>query len=195
MTTINEVVASFTQALADHNAAVLVGAGMSIPAGLVNWRDLLRPIASDIGLDVEKEHDLIAIAQYHLNERGGRHRINQALVNEFSERASTTENHKILARLPIADYWTTNYDHVLEDALRNTGKKVDVKITAENLATTVSRRDAVVYKMHGDVSDAANAVLTKDDYESYATSKRGQLFSTALRGDLNRPGFCGGFNS
>jgi len=72
---------------------------------------------------------------------------------------------------------------------------VDIKITGENLATTLSRRDAVVYKMHGDVSDAAKAVITKDDYESYSTTRRGQLFSTALRGDLvSRTFLCLGFS-
>jgi hypothetical protein len=52
----------------------------------------------------------------------------------------------------------------------------------ENLATTVARRDAVVYKMHGDVSQPDKAVVTKDDYESYES--RRHLFSTALQGDL-----------
>jgi hypothetical protein len=163
---------------------VLAGAGLSIPAGLVNWKELMRSIAAEIGLDVEKESDLIAIAQYHLNERGGRQRLHQILVNEFSDRAKVSENLRILARLPIETFWTTNYDHSIENALREGGKRIDVKVTPENLATTLPRRDAVVFKMHGDVSDPSNAVVTKDDYESYAVSRRGQLFSTALRGDL-----------
>jgi len=195
MATVEEFIRTYAKAISDRNAAVLVGAGLSIPAGLVNWKDLMRSIASEIGLDVEREHDLVAVAQYHLNERGGRQRINQTLVNEFSERAQVTKNHSILARLPISTYWTTNYDHLLENALKGEGKRADVKITAESLATTLSRRDAVVYKMHGDVSDAAKAVLTKDDYESYSTTRRGQLFSTALRGNLVSKTFlCLGFS-
>jgi hypothetical protein len=184
MPTTAEFLSQYTQALADHNAAVFAGAGLSIPAGLVDWKRLMRSIASEIGLDVEKEHDLIAVAQYHQNERGGRHRINQVLLNEFSSRAKTTENHKILARLPIQTYWTTNYDSLIEEALRHAGKTVDIKTTAENVAITLAHRDSVIYKMHGDISDPATAVITKDDYEAYATTRRGQLFSTALRGDL-----------
>jgi hypothetical protein len=61
-------------------------------------------------------------------------------------------------------------------------KTPDVKTTVENLATTVPRRDAVVYKMHGDVSQPDKAVVTKDDYESYESHRH--LFSTALRRDL-----------
>lgn len=184
MATVDEFVSTYSQALSDRNAAVLAGAGMSIPAGLVNWKGLLRSVAKDIGLDVEREADLVAVAQYHLNERGGRQRLNQTLVTEFAERAKTTENHRILARLPIDVFWTTNYDKLIETALNSAGKKVDLKVTPEDLAHTVHRRDAIVYKMHGDISDPANAVLSKDDYESYGTSRRGQLFATALRGDL-----------
>jgi len=170
------------KALGDQNAAIFAGAGMSIPAGLVDWKSLLRSVARDVGLDVKKEDDLITLAQFHFNERGGRHGINQALVDEFASRGSVTENHRILASLPISTYWTTNYDTIIEEALRGEGKRPDTKITVENLATTLPRRDAVVYKMHGDISLPDKAVITKDDYEAYDIDRR--LFSTALQGDL-----------
>lgn len=179
---VDSFVETYVQALHDQNAALFAGAGLSIPAGLVNWKDLLRGIASDIGLDVDKENDLISVAQFHVNERGGRHRINQALIHEFARRSKTTVNHDLLASLPIKTYWTTNYDSLIEDSLKAHGKIPDVKSTAENLATTLPRRDAVVYKMHGDASQPDKAVVTKDDYESYES--RRHLFSMALQGDL-----------
>lgn len=179
---IDSFIETFVQALHDQNAAIFAGAGLSIPAGLVNWKELLRDIASDIGLDVDKEDDLITVAQFHVNERGGRHRINQALIHEFAIRSQLTENHRLLASLPIRTYWTTNYDSLIEDSLKAYGKTPDVKTTVENLAMTLPRRDAVVYKMHGDASQPNNAVVTKDDYESYES--RRHLFSMALQGDL-----------
>lgn len=179
---IDSFIETYVQALHDQNAAVFAGAGLSIPAGLVDWKELLRGVANDVGLDVDKEADLITVAQFHVNERGGRHRINQALIHKFAGRARATENHKFLASLPIKTYWTTNYDSLIEESLRAQGKTPDVKTTVENLATTVPRRDAVVYKMHGDVSQPDQAVVTKDDYESYES--RRHLFSTALQGDL-----------
>jgi len=180
---IDSFINTYVQALHDDNAAVFAGAGLSIPSGLVNWKELLRDIANDIGLNVDKEDDLITVAQFHLNERGGRHRINQSLVNEFSARAVLTDNHRLLASLPIQTYWTTNYDTVIEESLRAARKKPDVKITAANLTTNVPRRDAVVYKMHGDVSLPDKAIVTKDDYESYDTTER-RSFSLTLQGDL-----------
>ena len=179
---IDSFVETYVEALHDQNAAVFAGAGLSIPAGMVNWKELLRDIANEIGLDVDKEEDLITVAQFHVNEHRGRHRINQALIHEFARRSKLTDNHKLLASLPIKTYWTTNYDSLIEDALKAGGKTPDVKITVANLATTVPRRDAVIYKMHGDVSQPDKAVVTKDDYESYESARH--LFSTALQGDL-----------
>jgi hypothetical protein len=179
---LDSFVDNYVQALHDQNAAVFAGAGLSIPAGMVDWKGLLRNIARDIGLDVKKEDDLITVAQFHVNERRSRHQINQALIHEFATRAKLTDNHKILASLPIRTYWTTNYDTLIEESLKKAGKTPEVKITVENLATTMPRRDAIVYKMHGDISQPDKTIITKDDYESYETNRH--LYSMALQGDL-----------
>lgn len=167
----------------EDNAAIFAGAGLSAPAGCVNWRELLRPIADELNLDIDKEHDLVAVAQYHCNENAGnRHRLNQLLIEQLTVGVTPQDNHRILARLPISTYWTTNYDALIETALKDVGKIPDVKYTIEQLATTKPRRDAVIYKMHGDVEHPHDAVLIKDDYEKYSV-KRG-AFINALAGDL-----------
>jgi len=168
--------------LREKNLAIFAGAGMSVDCGYVNWADLLRPIAQELELDIDKEHDLVALAQYHYNEYLSRDKINQVLVDEFSRDAVTSENHRILARLPIETYWTTNYDKLIEKSLEEAGKIPDVKYTIEQLAITRPKRDAIVYKMHGDVDHSEKAILTKDDYELYP--KTMQPFLTALAGDL-----------
>ncbi len=53
--------------LAEDNLAIFAGAGLSAPAGFVSWKELLRPIAEDLELEIEKETDLVALAQYHCN--------------------------------------------------------------------------------------------------------------------------------
>ena len=60
---IGSFIDTFVQALHDQNAAIFAGAGLSIPAGMVNWKEPLREIANDIGLDVNKEEDLVTVAQ------------------------------------------------------------------------------------------------------------------------------------
>jgi hypothetical protein len=165
------------------NAAIFAGAGLSVPAGFVDWRELLRDIAEELDLDVDLETDLVSLAQFHVNANGNnRHRINQAVIDALSADNPPTANHRLLARLPIATWWTTNYDQLIEKALREAGKVVDVKADVKQLANTRPRRDAIVYKMHGDVERPNEAVVTRDDYERYATDRG--AFINALSGDL-----------
>lgn len=174
---------NFAKEVKESNAAVFVGAGMSAGAGYDDWKTLLIPLAEELGLDISKEDNLVAIAQYHYNEKGrNRHRINQLLIEQFSRQAALTENHQILARLPINTYWTTNYDKLIEKSLEEAHKIPDVKYTVNQLANTKPKRDAVIYKMHGDVEHPSEAVLTKDDYEKYHIKYA--PFITALSGDL-----------
>lgn len=173
---------TFSKELANDNAALFVGAGLSVPAGFVNWKQLLRAIAAEIDLDVELEHDLVAVAQFHFNERQSRSALNRALMESFSKGHELTENHRIMARLPVKTFWTTNYDTLIEEALRESRRIPDVKHTVSQLKSTVPQRDAVVYKMHGDITLPDDAVLIKDDYERYSETRG--AFTTALSGDL-----------
>lgn len=183
MLTVEKFVKDFSKEIKEENAAIFAGAGLSASAGFVNWQDLLRPLAEDIELDVEKEHDLVSLAQYHVNKHGGsKSDLNAAILENFSHNVNVTENHKILARLPIHTFWTTNYDSLIEDALKLAGKRPDVKHCIKQLPATLPKRDAVVYKMHGDVNHAADAILSKSDYETYQTYH--SPFITALAGDL-----------
>lgn len=172
----------YSKELSAGSAAVFVGAGLSRGAGFVDWKGLLREVAEDLGLDVDSETDLIALAQYHVNTEGGRGRINQRLVTEFARDAEPNPAIDLLARLPVDSYWTTNYDHLIEDALKAAGRKPDVKVSQRNLATTNPESVATVYKMHGDISAPDQAVLTKDDYEMYDTNR--SFFKEKLQGDL-----------
>jgi Sir2- and TIR-associating SLOG family/SIR2-like domain len=134
-------------------------------------------------LDIDQEHDLISVAQYYFNEHGGnRSELNRRLIHEFCQSYPVTENHRILARLPIRTFWTSNYDKLIEKSLEDTGKIPDVKYSINQLPYTKPKRDAVVYKMHGDIDHPNEAILIKDDYEKYHVGHT--PFITALSGDL-----------
>lgn len=170
--------------LSANNLAIFAGAGLSVAAGFVDWKGLLKDLAEELDLNIDKEeNDLISLAQYYINEKqGNRSKINQIILNEFSQQAVLTENHKILARLPIDTFWTTNYDSMIENALKDAGKVVDIKHCIGQLPISIHKRDAVVYKMHGDASLPDQTVLIKDDYEKFHLTRND--FFTALRGDL-----------
>ena len=172
----------YSEAMDSGDVAIFCGAGLSRSAGYVDWRSLLKDIATELNLDIDRETDLIAIAQYHLNEKRHRGRLNQVIVDELAKSATPTRSHHILARLPISTVWTTNYDQLLERSFEAAGKIVDVKLTQENLAHAKRGRDVVLYKMHGCVTQPHEAVVTKDDYEQY--ERKRPLFVESLKGDL-----------
>jgi NAD-dependent SIR2 family protein deacetylase len=176
----------YVKQLTAGTAALFAGAGLSRSAGYVDWVELLDRSARELGLETAKGHDLVALAQYYANSVS-RDRLNKAIVQRFAKKATLTESHKILARLPIMDWWTTNYDCMLETALQNANRVVDVKEKPRDMARAWPRRDAIVYKMHGDVRSPTDAILQTSQYESYAATH--QAFVTALQGDLTTKTF------
>lgn len=172
---------SFVTEINNGDAAIFAGAGFSASMGFVNWKELLRDFAEELNLNIDKEHDFISVAQYHFN-KFKRGKINNKIINEFTTLKEGTENHKILARLGIDNFWTTNYDQLIERTLEAQGKTVEKKVRNEDFGRNIKKKDATVFKMHGDKDSPDDAILTKDDYETY-NDKR-ELFSTALRGDL-----------
>lgn len=182
MATKEQFLRKYIKSIRDGNAAIFAGAGLSRPSGFVVWKELLRPLASDIGLNIDDEYDLTAVAQYVRNQTGNRSAINSTILEAYSKNVSENENVTIITKLPIYTYWTTNYDHLIEDGLRKANRNPDVKIEYKQLSNTKRDRDAVVYKMHGDVDFAADAVLTKDDYIQY--DRNHPFFRSVLQGDL-----------
>ena len=172
---------NYLTALEDGTAALFAGAGLSKPAAYVDWKALLADVIEELKLHPDTEN-LVAAAQYHVNERGSRGHLNQKLIAEFTRDASPTENHRYIAQLPIETIWTTNYDELIEDALKSEYKSVDIKHRQSQLATTKPGRQVTLFKMHGDISAPEEAVLVKEDYELYDEHRR--LFSYQLQGDL-----------
>jgi hypothetical protein len=172
----------YTRVLREGGAALFVGAGISRSAGYVDWKLLLKEIAEELELDIDRETDFLALAQFHVNHRKTRDRLSQLLIDEFLQDVSLTPAHRLIALLPVPTIWTTNYDELIELALIDAQKTIDVKRRPQDLSVTRRRKDVTIYKMHGDITSPTEAILTKDDYETYDTTR--ELFSIALKADL-----------
>lgn len=164
--------------------SVFAGAGLSVASGYVDWKKLLEPISKQLRLNANI--DLTEIAQYYKNkyERQG---LNSLVFNEFDKVPKNNENVNWLAQMPISEFWTTNYDDVIEQSVKKEGKNVQVIVKQEDFKYHKTGREVTIYKMHGDKDSPDDVVLTKEDYQNY-DSTRG-VFTKLLSVELIRRTF------
>lgn len=164
--------------------SVFAGAGLSVASGYVDWKKLLEPLCKQMRLNIDK--DLTEIAQYYKNQYG-RQGLNDVVFNEFAKVPKNNENVAWLAKLPIKEYWTTNYDDIIEREIEKRGKVVDTVIDQMSFKYHDPNREVVVYKMHGDKKHPDDVVLTKEDYQNY--DEKRNLFTKLLSVELIRKTF------
>lgn len=164
--------------------SIFAGAGLSVKSGYVDWKRLLEPLCKQMRLNINK--DLTEIAQYYKNQYG-RQGLNDIVFNEFAKIPKNNENVTWLAKLPIKEYWTTNYDDIIEQEIQKRGKIVETIINQESFKYHDPRREVVIYKMHGDRRYPDDVVLTKEDYQKYDDKRK--LFTRLLSVELVRRTF------
>lgn len=171
MTTRRELIDSLGVACDNGNASIFVGAGLSRGAGLPDWNSLLEEPRTQLGLPTMPDLPLMAeyietAAQY------GPTRLETHLLDQLSLPLShpIPPVHAFLARLPVEQIWTTNYDSLLERAFAT--RRPSLIIADNEIRNLGSSRTAVI-KMHGSIDDlharrwAESPVITRGDYERY----------------------------
>ena len=166
-----QMIKKYVDMLQCGRAALFLGAGLSKPVGFFDWKELLREPAKEIGLNVDKEADLIELAQMYVLRKGNRGGLTQEILNHFGRDVAGTDSHRTITRLPVANIWTTNYDLVIEETFRQEGVHCNVVRDDDALAYSNVNAPVTIYKMHGDVSQLNSIVLTRDDYEFYDTRR------------------------
>lgn len=173
-----QVVEGFGAAALANNGVVFVGAGMSMGAGYPSWDDLAEPLRA--GADIPA---LVADAPLVANYYGanlGRSALEASLLAVFAAIGDPhpTAALRNIARVPVTEFWTTNYDWLLERCL-----PVATRITRDD--DYASHRDKIaaqrLTKMHGTLSDPAGSgslrweqppTITRHDFETYETTHR-----------------------
>ncbi|MDR1697887.1 MAG: SIR2 family protein [Erysipelotrichaceae bacterium] len=180
---IKKFINEYSENIKNDKAAIFIGSGISVNSGFVSWKDLLRNVASDIGLNIEKEtHDLISVAQYYQNKEN-RAALNKIIVNSFSKPKKFNKYFDIITKLPIKTIWTTNYDHEIEEYLKKNGHdSIDIKKTNRSVAVENNNSNTIIYKFHGDYEIADEAVITKDDFETFSGKRT--AFEAILKSQL-----------
>jgi hypothetical protein len=158
------------------DGAVFVGAGLSIGAGLPGWADLICPLAKAVGVrwpaneaDLSTDH-LLSTAQHYENQRG-RHALIQHLRDALDVASvEPTPVHRFLASLPVRVLFTTNYDDLIQRALREAGRSCNVVVSEPELAFWSTERVQVV-KLCGDLTRPESIVVTQRDFNTYFATR------------------------
>jgi NAD-dependent SIR2 family protein deacetylase len=151
-----------------EEAVLFVGAGMSLYAGYPSGAGLAKimydNLTSDLQKDIEFTANLSKLAEdiYYL-KGGNKNYLIENLKKEFQKEPFSSETHQILAKIPqIKTIITTNYDTLFE----TTNKNLEVIRKSADCATANPKKQCL-FKIHGDLSDTTNIILTNSDYNNY----------------------------
>lgn len=148
---------------------IFVGAGTSIPSGMPSWSEAVDKILKYLGNSID-EADFLKIPQYYYNEYGKNNYVDlmRRIFKYGNNLYPRAIHHKIL-KFRTKYIITTNYDHLLEQALTDENQIFDVISHDKELAYGTADRKLI--KMHGDF-EHDNFVLKEDDYLHYSHSFR-----------------------
>lgn len=162
-------------ALLDDVGACFIGAGVSVGAGYPSWRELLREIGEELGVDSGDVQDLAALAQWSVGKAAGRGRVNQVLREHIAPARDVPAALATIARLPIREIWTTNYDRLIERSFEAISRPIDTFSAEADLGVRRRPGATKLYKMHGTIDRLDDIVLSTDDYEMYRRKRGGFL--------------------
>ena len=151
-----------------EEAALFVGAGMSLYAGYPSGAKLAEILFNNLTSDLQEQVDFttnlpkLAEDIYYL-KGGNKNYLIENLKNEFQKEPISNETHQLLAKIPqIKTIITTNYDTLFE----TTNKSIEVIRKSADCATANQKKQCL-FKIHGDLSDTSNIILTNSDYNNY----------------------------
>ena len=161
--------------IVDKECSLFVGSGMSLNSNLPSWHQLLTPCADELEIPIHPYSDLFSLAQYYANCKSDSE-LRRIVNDQIDLLAKSTPLHDKLVMAGFKSIWTTNYDMLIEDSLRNDHIAFNTIISDSDLAKVSYEGRINVYKINGDTNNRNAMVLTQRDIESY--TKTHQLFLT-----------------
>ena len=157
----------YSEKLKCEKASLFIGSGISRKSGYANWKDILRECAEEINLDVDKESDLITLAEFYVKGKQ-RTKIDQTIASYFKDKnGEPCITHRILSTFPVKSIWTTNYDTLIERSLAKADISYSVVTNDESYVSLDPTAKVKVHKIHGDINNPSRCVITRKDYEKF----------------------------
>jgi hypothetical protein len=164
-------------ALRQQRGVLFLGAGLSQGAGLDSWAPLIRRLAERLDYKVGEHFDLdlsLQLAQWYTQEYG-RDKLTEQVrqlyggLNDPCNRPEVrpTLTHYLLLALPLRIVVTTNYDCLIERALRGLRRDPQVVVEGSHVVQVGGGERPCVVKFHGDAESGRNIVLSEHDYDTF----------------------------
>ena len=168
-------------ALRNSELVVFAGAGVSMPAGLPDFKGLVEKIEEKTGENKEEETEDQFLGRLH-NEGIRVHKIASKILTENNPKP-TTLHHNLLRLYDTADkvrIVTTNFDLLFRQAARKVFKDSQPKIFSAPALPSGERFHGIVH-VHGDTDNPSEMVLTDKDFgRSYLTEGSARRFLVDL---------------
>lgn len=162
----------------EGKVALFLGAGVSIPSGLLSWSDLLAELARSTTLTKQQLESLDVTDRAALIEAADPKGFQQRVAETTLVAEVPSLLHGLLAGLDCDEVVTTNYDLLYERAAEASGR--DVASVMPWISATGA--DRWVLKLHGDVDHVKDIVLTRRHMVRYDALHRpsGALLQSLL---------------
>lgn len=167
--------AALVDALRRRECALFVGSGLSVGAGMQGWDKLIDTLRASIA-DLEptpskKADDHLRVAQTyrdHTTSRSLTH-VRDVVRSMFGATNTTlpTLAHFLMVGLNARNIFTTNYDHLIEDALAASRRECRKVFSADHVPQTSGIERVNVVKFHGDAEEGDEVVISKADYDRF----------------------------
>ncbi len=155
------------------DVALLLGAGVSVSAGLPNWDQLLKLIKLDTlpMLDDDAFAAMNVLDRAQLLSRSSGRSLGARAAEATGSGAShmPTLAHCLLASLGVDKAVTTNYDTLYEDACKSANGPKSISVLPRE---EVTNKQSWLLKMHGDVADPDSIILSRSDFVQYDSERR-----------------------
>ena len=169
MLSVVEQAAPLVAAFANGQGAFFIGSGLSLAAGYPDWNELATRVTLRLtGIAPVTRDPIQAFDELVASEEFAKEEVRSEVVWWFSQlkprqpRDEGMETYRLLCRFPVRYWFTTNYDRLCCDALRDADREVSHVFEASFLRT-VRDRDVVVYALNGSVEYPPTMTITTAD--------------------------------
>jgi hypothetical protein len=146
------------------NVVLFCGAGISAgPGGLPSGGQLTRELAERADLGDVSGMGLPEVAQAYELKMGYQSLVQYVIKRIDDPKYSPLRTHHLIAALPFNKVITTNWDNLLEEALRQ-ARKPFVKAVRDADIAFADEEKVLLIKLHGSIEQKDTLVITGDDY-------------------------------